>query len=62
MNIKLYYKQGIEFSMRDFISKIIKKYLEYLVTEENDASPQEITVIQNVMMDFEKWLYQTTKS
>lgn len=60
MSIKLYYKQGLEFAMREFISKTIKKYIEFM--QDDGATENQIKLVEGVMQSFENWLYLTLKS
>ena len=56
MNNK-YYKNSIQFSMRDFISKIITRYIEWI--EENE--PEKLVDVQEVFQGFQIWLFRQTQ-
>ncbi len=56
MGSSKYYTQGVLFIMRDFVSHLVRKYLEYL--EEND--PENYSSYSKALQEFEKFLYAVT--
>ena len=52
-----YYIQGVMYALRKFVLNIFYKYLEQL----EETNQDEYTKAKEVVENFEKWLYQTTK-
>jgi hypothetical protein len=57
----IYYTNTVLFWVRDFISHVIGKYIEYLQDDAHEPIREsELEVIQKVFQDFQQWLYHTT--
>lgn len=63
MTTDKYYRQSIQFYMRDFVSHLIAKYIEYLQDDmhrEIPISDTEMQVVQEIFQNFQVWLFRTT--
>jgi hypothetical protein len=56
---KYYFKSQVSFQFRDGIRRVINSYLEYL--KDQDTPEDEYLSIENVLMNFDGWLYQLMK-
>jgi hypothetical protein len=53
-----YYEQAVQFAMRQFVEKLLDKYVEYL----DEVDPDKAKHVQGLFLEFKGWLYQTTAS